>query len=260
MVASCFKDLHERGRVSDNSLSRIAITAIHAVALGLTAVLIILAVGCSNNLTRGEAEASIKARLKFPINETRTFNLWTDGFCGGFHHDPCLPEHIGDTSLQRYPTLQREGLLTVAFEGNSSRSSLTEKGKQYAVGPPTDGTDPTLGFRTQDIEIIRSSLEFGEITGMVEVEGSKSVQVDFTLSRKFTPFGRILDQHQPATIAKSVRSQDTMMVGELLNKPTGQRGQPPADIERLLTALQPVSRPMPVLQPWAAGAILSRYG
>lgn len=157
--------------------------------------------GGSSNLTRGQAAALIKAQFKFPINETYKLNLWTEGFCGGYRHNPCLPEHIGRVDA----ALQEVGLLTASFAGNSSHSSLTGKGRQFTIGPPFNGTQRMVSsdIPTQDVVVITSTLEFGEVTGIVEVGGPK-VLVDYTLSMKVTPFGRVL-VGPPTTVARSVR-------------------------------------------------------
>lgn len=140
-----------------------------------------------SNLTRRSAAQLIMAKLfgNGPSPEFDFFGLYSDGFCFGYRHDPC---QLSDMSAEDR-ALQSEGLVTVALEGRSSRLSLTEKGKQYAVGNPYYDNRGT-GFDMQWVKVIKSTLEFSEITGIAET-GWNVATVDYTVSRKVTPFGRL---------------------------------------------------------------------
>jgi hypothetical protein len=105
--------------------------------------------------------------------------------------------------------LQSLGLLTVAFDGDTTRLSLTAKGQQYAVGAPYGWMGESGGrtSRVLTVDVVATTVEFGTITGITEDEGSKSARVEFTVIRKPTPFVIYSDfgsSWAPATIPRTV--------------------------------------------------------
>ena len=163
---------------------------IRSVMLGLTTALL---VGCSSSLTRSKAESLIRERSKFPINETTSFILFLPGSCS---NGPCGPSDVP----VHVKAAQDEGLLTVAFDGNELRVALTEKGKQYAVGDVNEQLGPGGIRGPQQVTVIWKMLEFGEITGITQSDGSSDATVEYTLSQNLTPFGRFRQFMAQSTI------------------------------------------------------------
>ncbi len=145
----------------------------HAIALGVTVVAV---VSCEGNLTRADAERVIREQLKLPQHEEGRLVLFARGH-----------------NLSRFQEpFQDEGLLTLTFEGESSRASLTAKGKRYTIGDAYvdngDARRTDTGAPQEEIKIKLFEIEFGEITGIAVSEGSATAQVDYTLVRTPTPF------------------------------------------------------------------------
>jgi hypothetical protein len=184
-----------QGCLNSNSLSPIATKQFMLLVLGLAAISF---GGCSDSsLTREKAAQLIKAKsFNVPASETRTLELWNRGLCGDSPYLVRNPCRASDMSAETNG-LESEGLVTVAFEGNSSRLSLTEKGKQYAKGAPQRTWNGIGTF----VEVITSTLEFGEITGITQTSGSNVATAECTVSRTVTPFGRLKYHLEPSTSA-----------------------------------------------------------
>lgn len=146
--------------------------ALQVIKLVLLVLTIPLLWGCSNDkLTRGKAEKLIREMYKFPFDENRDF-------------------HIEGGERSTYDKLQNEGLLTYTeyfYFGSHLQGELTEKGKQYVVSAVKSGD-----AYNKYIVVKAATLDFGEITGIVEYKESNTAVVNYTYIRKnLTPFGRI---------------------------------------------------------------------
>src|SRR5258708_981319 len=161
--------------------------------LGQASCIFALAVSmsaCSGNLTRAKAESLIRSNLQsqlaeyqqaaFPYNE-RELNLVlsSDGWCDQHQPGhPCGPDDMNP----RIKELQRLGLVTLAFDGNTSRIALTEAGQKYAVKAPYVQQEYGGGNRVTQ-RVLASTLDFGAITGVTEDKESKRATVEYTLTR-----------------------------------------------------------------------------
>lgn len=150
----------------------------------------------SGKLTRQKAEVLIRSTFglgnKSPKHEgTTTLLLSWNGVCNGRQTTtPCGP---GDLDAETN-ALIAGGLVTVAFDGNTSRLSLTPKAQQYAAGKPevqmmgsARASDGTAEYRT--IAVWLSTVEFGTITGIREAAQFNAATVEYTVITKATPFG-----------------------------------------------------------------------
>jgi hypothetical protein len=160
--------------------------------LGRVAVLGILitsASACgSGNLTREKAEELIRAKGKLPQTD-HMIEMYPacERVCDG-HAENSVP-HCGPDALSASSKLLLgEGLFTIAYDGNTSRMTITSKGKQYAKGEPFRSYYGLCATQ----QVWASMLEFGAVTGIAEGADSKSATVEYTLERKPTPFGTIL--------------------------------------------------------------------
>lgn len=165
----------------------------HLIRVVIPCLTTVLLVGCSSNLTRNKAESLIKERSKFPINETTSFILFLPGSCS---NGPCGPSDVP----VHVKAAQDEGLLTVAFDGNELHVSLTEKGKQYAIGNVNEQPGPGGIRGPQQVTVIWKTLEFGEITGITQSDSSNDATVEYTVSQNLTPFGRFRQFMAQSTI------------------------------------------------------------
>jgi hypothetical protein len=101
--------------------------------------------------------------------------------------------------------LLASGLITVTYEGDTSRIALTEKGQQYAVGAPSngpgnDGNGVTTPLST--VNIVKTKVDFGAITGITQADESKTASVEYTLTVTPTPFG-IADGLTPTSVRQT---------------------------------------------------------
>lgn len=182
---------------------------VRAAIFGLAPVLLL---GCSSKLTRGKAEQLIKAQFHLPSTQTRSFLLFEGNLCRDIgRYRPCRTSDIP----KEWQALQNEGLVTIALTDfppayrqwgpgkyQAYRVSLTEKGRQYALGgtfepPESQGRTP---YKSEAIVVRTSTLEFGEITGIEETEQFGFATVHYTLSQTaVTPFGKLAFELEPST-------------------------------------------------------------
>ena len=167
---------------------------------------------CSSNLTRGKAEEIMRSKAHFPINgEVDDFYLYWGGHCfQNYVQGPCGPDAMANEKpamSEHERALLNSGLITVTYEGDTSRIALTSKGQQFAVGTPTneDGNDGN-GNTTplSKILVVKTTVDFGEITGITQAEESKTATVEYTLVVKPTPFG-IAYGLTPTTLSQTAR-------------------------------------------------------
>jgi hypothetical protein len=113
----------------------------------------------------------------------------------------------GSDLTSMFEPLITEGLVTVKMEppwsnphalpwmlGPSSRTSLTDKGKQFAVGEPfvRPGTSSITYGPLQEAIMIKSAIvDLGEITGITTGDVAGTMVAEYTLVRKPTPFAKV---------------------------------------------------------------------
>jgi hypothetical protein len=161
-------------------------------SLFLLVFIIPLFIGCSDNLNRSKAEKIIKEKFQLPNDEIRDLYVYDATLSNNF-------------TLNLYQKLQNEGLLTFSECGEGmSRgycATLTEKGKQYAVSQEYN----TDNMYIHKINVKVSTLDFGEITGIMEQKELNIAEVNYTIVRKdVNPFGRIAFDLNNGTFTKSV--------------------------------------------------------
>lgn len=189
MIAS--SPLRRTGWESPRSTARRQGAHVAALVVSIAAVLL---AGCGNHLDRGEAAKLLKQRSEFPIKETQKIllNQHID-YIRSFGKPPG-PNDVAAA----FEAFRDEGLVTIVFDGGFIRISLTDKGRQYVVGSPVTEANGDEEY----ITVVASTLEFGEITGIVEDKASAEATVEYTLSRNPTPFGRVAPpgsfSHSPA--------------------------------------------------------------
>jgi len=179
------------------------------IILILNATLILfIACGCSNNLSREKAEKAIREKMKFPrdlISEVQLVSTTTDEFYHGIADQHNTPRKSGvllkleqdgflTYTIQRTQTSTRDncadGFYSPQSLGNKRycttdtyehRGTLTDKGKQYAANG---------GFKVATYDLV-------EITGIVERKELNSADVSYTeIIKDITPFGISLDVHE----------------------------------------------------------------
>lgn len=147
--------------------------------------------GCSDNLNRNEAENLIKSKLQLPKEDIRALCVY----------DATLSNSI---TRDNFEQLQNEGLLTYSECGSGLNSgycaTLTDKGKQYAVSEEYT----TDNMYINNINVRAATIDFGEITGIIEHKEFNVAEVQYTIVRKdITPFGKIAFNIQDGMIAES---------------------------------------------------------
>jgi hypothetical protein len=145
-------------------------------------------------LTRTKAEKLIRTKFGLTKNVkkkevTTALLLSWDGFCNGRRTNPCKAAALDEATN----SLISEGLVTVAFDGDTSRMSLAQKGQQYAAGGPTVGmrSDGSGGFGSKyvTLPVFISYAEFGAITGIQVFAQFNTATVEWTVIKTATPFG-----------------------------------------------------------------------
>ena len=140
-----------------------------------------------SKLTRSSAAQLIRNKLKLPKYEDRPLVLFKRG--------------SDLTSL--FQPLVTEGLVTTRMEPPwsnpnaepwmlrpTSRTSLTDKGKQFAVGEPfvlKSGSGPLQ----ESIMIKLALVDVGEVTGITTGDVAGTMMAEYTLVRKPTPFWKV---------------------------------------------------------------------
>lgn len=174
--------------------------------LSLIGMIALSMLSCNKSLSREEAEKQIKLKYQFPQVELRELNLKEyAGECNYYFHtltgEKIIDEQDGGdrryNKNQYFSQLKDAGLITVnriEVESNSFKNpfnpttlnitynyydiaNFTDIAKQYLVGT----------------KIKLATIEFGEITGIVERKDYNMSEVNYTTRRKdITPFGKIL--------------------------------------------------------------------
>jgi len=141
-------------------------------------------------LSRSSAAQLIREKFKFPQYEERPLVLF----------------YRGSDLTRMFEPLRSEGLVTVTMEppwsnphalpwmlGPTSRTSLTDKGKQFATGEPfvpPQMSSITYGTLQEAIMVKYAIVELGEITGITAGDIAGTLVADYTLVKKPTPFGK----------------------------------------------------------------------
>jgi len=136
-----------------------------------------------SKLTRSSAAQLIRNKLKLPKYEDRPLVLFKRG--------------SDLTSL--FQPLVTEGLVTVKMEPPwsnqhaqpwmlrpTSRTSLTDKGKQFAVGEPFVLPSISYGPLQESIMIKSALVDVGEVTGITTGDVAGTMMAEYTLVRKPT--------------------------------------------------------------------------
>jgi hypothetical protein len=143
-----------------------------------------------SKLTRPEADRLILAKHTFPSQgQTTVASLSCEHLCFNQTANPCTRAIFASTP--DVVALENLGLVTVAFDGDTSRLALTEKGRKYVVSeaeryPVTIGNMRSVDLR---VGVLATTLEFGAITGITQDDGATSATVEYTILSKPTPFG-----------------------------------------------------------------------
>ena len=150
---------------------------------------------CSGNLSRNRAEAVLRERFPASNSKTAWFQIWANGLCFNEPRDPCR----ADSMSAELRELEKLGLISVLYEGNSSRISITQKGHQYSDGSPipTSFSRGNRHFEATSVDVWVATIEFGSVTGISEPDQSNRVTVEFTTMLKPTPFASFAPVSQP---------------------------------------------------------------
>jgi hypothetical protein len=178
----------------------------------VTLILICLLVSsCSNDLTRSKAEEIIRSKVTLPKNgKVEELYLYWGGHCFmRYVQGPCGPDAMPSPTgavTESVKALESSGLVTITYEGDTSRIALTEKGQQYAVGatinePGNDGNGRTTPL--SKVMVVKTTVDLGAITGITQDEGLKTARVEYTVIVKPTPFG-IACGLAPTTVNETV--------------------------------------------------------
>jgi hypothetical protein len=139
-------------------------------------------ISCDGGLSREKAKKMIIEKDKLPEDIIESFGLTYRDFYK-------TPWFNAPEMLKIYEALKDEGLVKFDFKGFHSKFEcwLTEKGSQYLV---SDIFYSELGNAIIKVKVAK--LEFGEITGIAEMNGLNFVDVEYTvIYSDITPFGRI---------------------------------------------------------------------
>jgi hypothetical protein len=145
-------------------------------------------------LTTQDAEAQIRAKIGLTEgkvkNETAVpLTVSWEGICDGQSVGPCGPDKLDKETKG----LIADGLITMTFDGETSRLALTDKAQAYADGKPASTMMDDLhgrGPRKYTIQNVWiSTLEFGAVTAIQQSSSLGRATVSYTLIRKATPFG-----------------------------------------------------------------------
>ena len=91
----------------------------------------LLTTACSGNLSRSRAEDILRAKLPPSNAQQQRILISTDGLCFEQRRNPCGADAMPAPTKR----LEKLDLISVAYEGNTSRMSITEKGRKYTVRP-----------------------------------------------------------------------------------------------------------------------------
>lgn len=203
------------------------------LSLGL---IVLLFSSCSKELSRGEAKKAILIKENLPSKETRNINFMeevqfpstipykeeydrTDYFNISLKEDDKKSVANTPTKLELFEKMERDGLINYTIEITGVRiagygnyhlvdniengrpmgyrkvcdnipvmvtaihyANLTEKGKQYLIS---------------DNNVLVATIEFGEITGIIERKELNISEVNYTVKRTdVTPFGRLFGSNE----------------------------------------------------------------
>lgn len=187
----------EQLRVTDYCLKR-------EFQLFLVGIIALFMFSCSNELTRQEAEKVIKQNKNLPYYEVREFTFTQTKRFVGRHprKEPWYDESYIKVSdikpqpkrNQLFESLVKAGLITYEMKidrikaFDPCKNEVWVEGKVHHIAGPTDRTLVILGN-----QVVVSTIEFGEITGIVERKEFNIAEVQYTLVRKnVTPFGKLV--------------------------------------------------------------------
>lgn len=149
--------------------------------------LCLMLVGCKQQLTRGQAEALIRAKQNYPVSESDTIDLSWDDHCFNMHVSPCT----ASAEPAEAKSLEQLRLIEVRFDGPTSRISLTHNAQEYVAGDVEQGHggDGSRVTRTLRRQVVVARRQFGNVVGIRELPQLNQCVVEFTEITVPTPFG-----------------------------------------------------------------------
>ena len=165
--------------------------------------MLIIVSGCGNNkLTRPEAEKMIREKIQLPKDEFKELNTREIKKSGNYFKSQTegeAPVYTGSSQdfskSDLFTNLENNGLITITTESEESQSTLTYyydfrfDFKEYYVANFTEKARPFVNGNSVKV----ATIEFGEVTGIVERKEANISEVQYTTKRtNITPFGNIL--------------------------------------------------------------------
>jgi hypothetical protein len=153
---------------------------------------------CNKSLTRDDAEKAIKKKENLPKDELEQFNSTEGAGEAVYYH--YLQENRDEFERNTikpksdfFKTLENEGLITISKSTDRYRADHDEYGRFIIYGESyyyhaffTDKAKPYIIGN----QVKLATIEFGEITGIVERKELNIAEVNYTSKRKnITPFG-----------------------------------------------------------------------
>ena len=181
--------------------------------LSLFAIIISLMLGCSKQLTRDEAEKQIKQKFQLPHPELKDFPLSMDAGLAIEWSCPAQKQNWIDGHIQdKLPyllELENEGLIKYIIDKTAVETYKEYNLKYYPRQDEMNGTryhyyhtisytDNGKQYASNNGSSVRvATIEFGEITGIVERKEMNLAEVNYTERRKdITPFGKALNVNE----------------------------------------------------------------
>jgi hypothetical protein len=163
--------------------------------------------GCSKELSREEAEKQIKQKFQFPQNEFVEFQNKEQAAIVAYldwdyhtnfpeKYDKVEREYLKNQTFpksQLFSTLESDGLITINNERVDINLHLGYTGatrydyEEYYNAVFTDKAKPLVQGNSVQV----ATIEFGEITGIIERKEYKTAEVQYTTKRtNITAFGK----------------------------------------------------------------------
>ena len=142
--------------------------------LSVTCLIVLLTSCKSNELTREKAKEVILSKTTFPIYQKGEFQ--TSSY-----------NALVSLDVPKFEKLQQAGYITYTLDGWSLTAELTDKGKQFILGVERKGY-----YADKFVPVKTCTLEFGEVTGILNIPEQNKAEVNYTVKRTSTPFGQYL--------------------------------------------------------------------
>jgi len=156
----------------------------HNATLLFLGIILPFVFGCSDDLSRSEAENLIKS--KFQNTETQQFEIYGNGYEYGSMSGQEKQLHRTLANLGIVDCIERSGEMASFFPGIQSMK-LTEKGKQYVANQTSDR------YKHINLTCKVSDLEFVGVDGISQQKGSNMATVKYSQTRRVTPWGTAIN-------------------------------------------------------------------